>query len=122
MRSNSSAAPRPALSAISACAPPLGASTYLPLACARRLTLPSALSIRSNLSQLACGAGTVVDHDMGAVGRAAVLRRKAFAAVVDGDRVVGLPRPLLVATVRGDGDLGLGAVGCAVRSSGCRGR
>src|SRR5882757_6319771 len=51
MRSNSSAAPMVGLSAISDDAPPLGASTYLPLAWARKLTLPSALSMKSSVSQ-----------------------------------------------------------------------
>src|SRR5882724_5192438 len=51
MRSNSSAAPMVELSAISDDAPPLGASTYSPLAWARKLTLPSPLSMKSNVSQ-----------------------------------------------------------------------
>src|SRR5882757_893414 len=51
MRSNSSAAPMVGLLAISDDPPPLGASTYIPLAWARKLTLPSALSMKSNVSQ-----------------------------------------------------------------------
>src|SRR5258708_8232463 len=53
MRWNSSAGAMVGLSAISDGAPALGASTYIPLAWARKVTLPSGLSMKSNVAQTA---------------------------------------------------------------------